>query len=93
VSTMGFWLTHLFFADDSRLFCRANFQEWGNVMKLLQRYEQASSQKLNSAKIAIYFSKNTGKEFQRFIASSVGISTTKGYEKYLDRSIVGCRNG
>jgi hypothetical protein len=64
VSANGFRLSHLFFTDDSLLFCRANFQEWGNMMKLLQNYEQASGKKLNSTKIAIYFSKNTGIEFQ-----------------------------
>jgi hypothetical protein len=83
VSANSFRLSHLFFADDCLLFCRANFQEWGNIMKLLHQYVVTSGQNLNSAKITIYFSKNTGREFQEFIASSVGISATLGYEKYL----------
>jgi hypothetical protein len=53
------------------------------MMTLVQQYVQASGQKLKNAKTAIYFCKNSSREFQRFIASSVGISATKGYEKYL----------
>jgi hypothetical protein len=55
----GLRLSHLFFADDSPLFCRANFTEWGNLLRILKMYEQASSQKLNSDKTTVFFSKNT----------------------------------
>ena len=38
-------LTHLFFADDSLLFCRANSTECSKVMDLLSMYEDVSGQK------------------------------------------------
>ena len=38
-------LTHLLFADDSLLFCRATMEECGKVLNMLSDYEDASSQK------------------------------------------------
>lgn len=76
-------VSHLFFADDCLLFCRATFQEWSNVMQLIQRYEQASGQKINTSKTTIYFSHNTRVEFKELVGSSMGISLSAGYEKYL----------
>ena len=38
-------LTHLLFADDSLLFCRATMEECGKVLNMLSDYEDASGQK------------------------------------------------
>jgi hypothetical protein len=46
-------------------------------------YEKASGHKLNSAKTAIFFNKNTGRAFKDHIQSVMGVAVTKGYEKYL----------
>jgi len=66
IAAGGFRLSHLFFADDSLLFCRANFLEWSNLFQVLQTYERASSQQLNEAKTSIFFSRNTREEFKGF---------------------------
>jgi hypothetical protein len=42
ISAGGVHLTHLFFANDSLLFCRANFDEWGNLLEVLHKYKNAS---------------------------------------------------
>jgi hypothetical protein len=41
-SKKGPTLSHLFFADDSLIFCKANSVEWGRLTKILEKYEAAS---------------------------------------------------
>ena len=52
-------LTHLFFADDSLLFCRATQTECQKLQEILQVYEKASGQQLNRTKTTLFFSHNT----------------------------------
>jgi len=76
IAFQGTQISHLFFADDSLLFCHANLTEWHNVHEILQRYERASGQKLNAKKMSIFFSKNTKREFKEHIGSLVGTPAT-----------------
>lgn len=85
-------LSHLFFADDSLLFCRATFSKWGYIHRILQSYERASDQKFNSNKTSIFFSKNTKKEFRDHIASLVGHSAMTRYHNYLGLPTLGGRS-
>ena len=43
-------LTHLFFADDSLLFCKASVQECTYIQTLLASFEETSGQQLNREK-------------------------------------------
>lgn len=52
-------------------------------MQLIHQYEGVSGQRLNCAKTAIFFSKNTGAAFRGLITSSVRASATTGFERYL----------
>jgi hypothetical protein len=47
-------LNHLFFADDSLLFCKANIFEWGRLQLVLSHYELAFGQRLNLEKTSIF---------------------------------------
>jgi hypothetical protein len=76
-------LNHLFFADDSLLFCKANIDEWVHIQQVLEIYEKASGQKLNREKTSIFFSKNTNTAVKNHLLSIAGVSTTLRYEKYL----------
>jgi hypothetical protein len=48
-----------FFVDDSLLFCKANSMEWWRMMKILEKYEMSSGQRLNMNKTSIFLGRNT----------------------------------
>jgi hypothetical protein len=79
----GLRLNHLFFADDSLLFCKANFNEWTNIQDILSVYEKASGQKVNREKTSIFFSRNTRVETKSYILEIARVNSTTQFEKYL----------
>ena len=83
-------LTHLFFADDSLLFCKANSQECGNVLKILVEYEEVLGQKINKEKTSLFFSKSTEADIKEEIKNVLGVNEIRSYERYLGlHSLVG----
>jgi hypothetical protein len=82
-SKRGPRLNHLFFADDSLLFCRADMSHWSRLSNFLKNYEIASGQKLNSTKTAIFFSRNTPQETREKILEESRIPSSQRYDTYL----------
>lgn len=52
-------VSHLFFANDSVLFCRAKEEECQTILDLLATHERGSGKKINREKNNIFFSSNT----------------------------------
>lgn len=76
-------ITHLFFADDSLLFCQATRVECNTIQAILVTYKKASEQQLNKDKTTIFFSKKTSRDRQEEIKTLLGVPTIRQYEKYL----------
>ena len=77
-------ITHLFFVDDSLLFCKANGQECHQLIEILRLYEAASGQKINAV------SANTEEEKKNEILEILGPMQDSQHSKYLGLpSIIG----
>ena len=81
-------VTHLFFADDSLLFCKASTQECRNLMAILDLYEAASRQKVNADKSSIFFSINTSLELKVEIMEVMGPMQDSKHNKYLGLPLI-----
>jgi ribonuclease HI len=82
-SPKGMRINHLFFADDSLLFCKATIHEWRVLNEVLELYEQASGQRLNKDKTSVFFSRNTTQDVKDLIISIVGVPVSQRYDTYL----------
>lgn len=80
-------VSHLFFVDDSLLFCRANDHDCQAILEVLEKYEQALGQRINQDKTRIFFSSNTARSMQENIKGLLGVLAISRKEfgtKYKD---------
>ncbi|KAK9989340.1 hypothetical protein SO802_029579 [Lithocarpus litseifolius] len=77
------YITHLFFVDDSFLFCRADSQECYKLVEILEHYEVASGQKINADKSSVFFSQNTTSGKRGEVLSILGPMQDSRHGKYL----------
>ena len=76
-------ISHLFFADNSLLFCRATMEECHTFISLLDTYEKALGQKLNYEKTSIFFSTNTPQSTCQFICNALRTTSSGDLGKSL----------
>ena len=83
VSKLAPLISHLFFADDSIIFCRATMEKCKQVAEVLDTYEKESGQKINRDKTSLFFSKNTRADIQSGVKDMFGAQVVQHHEKYL----------
>ena len=76
-------VTHLFFTDDSILFCKAASKECHLLRSILMEYEEASGQKVNTDKSSIFFSPNIAQDSRDEIFNILGPMQNSRHTKYL----------
>jgi len=76
-------VSHLLFADDSLIMCRATEEEAVQLRNLLKIYEEYSGQVINSEKSAVMFSPNTGEHQKSRMREILNIRAETRNEKYL----------
>ena len=82
-SRFGPRISHLFFADDSLVFCRAKQEECDVVKQILSAYELASGQLINFQKSAITFSPNVKPGIRDDILHCFGLAAAQAHDRYL----------
>ena len=70
-------ISHLFFVDNSLLFCQAKVEDVRAIQVLLNIYEKATGQKINSAKATLFFSKNVLDSTKETIKNLLGVAEIK----------------
>lgn len=76
-------ITHLLFADDCFLFCRANLEEVEIMKEILAEFSTASGQFINFTKSSIFFSSNLENNLKGIILDIMGIPEGSTSGKYL----------
>ncbi|KAK9665401.1 hypothetical protein RND81_14G109800 [Saponaria officinalis] len=76
-------ISHLFFADDSILFARANHRECSIIADITSKYEGASGQKINYSKSEITFSKKVTGSTREEIREILNVREVDKHNKYL----------
>ena len=81
-------MSHLFFADDSLLFCEALTRECKNLLDILAMYEGAFGQAINRQKTTLFFSPNTNQGMKLTIQNMLGAQIMTNCETYLGLPMV-----
>ena len=83
VSFRAPWVNHLLFADDCLIFLGANIQSATRLNDILLIYGEASGQRVNREKSAIFFSPNTPAGIRQSVKQSLDVQMEAFSERYL----------
>ncbi|XP_027062866.2 uncharacterized protein [Coffea arabica] len=81
-------ISHLFFADDMLVFCKASPDQAEEIMTVLATYEQGSGQVVNYDKSSVFFSKNLPQVVKDEVCRKLGNVQMVNQGKYLGLPMV-----
>ncbi|KAM6552991.1 hypothetical protein CsatB_013753 [Cannabis sativa] len=76
-------VSHMLFADDSFLYCKATNGEMNRVLQLLRMFATATGQRVNFGKSSVFFSTNTSSHLRQAICATLGIHEATEHKMYL----------
>uniref|UniRef100_A0A803PRW0 Reverse transcriptase domain-containing protein n=1 Tax=Cannabis sativa TaxID=3483 RepID=A0A803PRW0_CANSA len=76
-------ISHMLFADDSYLYCKATEDEASRIKEVLHKFENASGQQVNFTKSSIFFSANTEEGMKQRLCHSLSMNTAPEGSFYL----------
>lgn len=76
-------VSHLFFADDSILFFKANVAASQEVVSVLDLYCRTSGQRMNLEKSSVFFSKGVSNDDRRDVKNALNVQSEALNERYL----------
>ncbi|KAL8108560.1 hypothetical protein AgCh_024870 [Apium graveolens] len=85
-------ISHMFFADDSYIFCKASLESANHVLQMLSLFEKASGQQLNVDKSSILFSNNTCNSLKQDLCHKLMFKEASDRSLYLGLPNVVGRN-
>ncbi|XP_027062988.1 uncharacterized protein LOC113771708 [Coffea eugenioides] len=88
ISRSGPSINHIFFVDDSLIFCKADTNQAEEVLRILETSEKDSGQMINMEKSSVFFSKNVAQEDQKEICNRLGNLKMVHQGKYLGLPMV-----
>lgn len=76
-------MSHLFFADNCLLFCKASVHKWIRLNSILRLYESTSQKYLDRDKTSLFFNKNTGSSTKEYLMEIASLRTSSNMDKNL----------
>ncbi|XP_027166019.1 uncharacterized protein LOC113765985 [Coffea eugenioides] len=88
IRRIGPSMTHLFFTDDSLMFCKAEREKARELIQILRKYEKGSGQSINLEKSSVFFSSNVSHQRKGEVTQSLGTIQVTTQGKYLGLPMV-----
>lgn len=76
-------ISHMFFADDCYIFCKADVDCASHVQEMLRLFEQASGQQINVDKSSVIFSRNVSNALKESLCQHLGFMEADANSLYL----------